>query len=89
MAAGRESLVIVAQSLPKRPEMGLWSQAASRRFEALFSLVIGYFRPFGSSPHLSAVGVWGTRGPEFKSRRPDEKRPCSEGLFSVQVLVGS
>ena len=26
-------------------------------------------------------GVWGTGGPEFESRRPDEKSPWSKGLF--------
>ena len=31
-------------------------------------------------------GETGTRGPEFKSRRSDEKRPSYEGLFSVFVL---
>jgi hypothetical protein len=45
-------------------------------------------RAFACSVWLSACGawrslvsalVWGTRGPEFKSRRPDRGRPCKAG----------
>jgi hypothetical protein len=42
---------------------------------------------------LSHVCIaWGTRGPEFKSRRPDTKTPCSQGVFcrgSDQPVTGA
>ena len=31
--------------------------------------------------------AWGTRGPEFESRRPDWRKPCSGGVFSFLALV--
>jgi hypothetical protein len=37
--------------------------------------------PYGAWRSLVSALVWGTRGPEFKSRRPDQKTPCSEGVF--------
>ncbi len=40
-----------------------------------FGLVtpFGYDQPHGAWRSLVSALVWGTRGPEFKSRRPDEK----------------
>jgi hypothetical protein len=34
-------------------------------------LQIGHFSPLANTRRHTAESVWGTRGPEFKSRRPD------------------
>jgi hypothetical protein len=38
-------------------------------------------KPYGAWRSLVSALVWGTRGPEFKSRRPDEESPANAGLF--------
>ena len=40
-----------------------------------------HFPPLGATRHPCVESVWGTRGPEFKSRRPDEENPLGEGVF--------
>jgi hypothetical protein len=37
-------------------------------------------------PAARALRSLGTRGPEFKSRRPDREKALLEGLFSIRVL---
>jgi hypothetical protein len=38
-------------------------------------------KPYGAWRSLVSALVWGTRGPEFKSRRPDQQKTRSGGFF--------
>jgi hypothetical protein len=40
-------------------------------------------KPYGAWRSLVSALVWGTRGPEFKSRRPDHEQPPAK----VDVLA--
>jgi hypothetical protein len=51
------------------------------------SLHVCHFTPLGNRPRQVAGAVWGTRGPEFKSRRPD-REPANSGLFSSSTIEG-
>src|SRR4051812_48712368 len=44
---------------------------------------VSYPPPHGAWRSLVSALVWGTRGPEFKSRRPDRK-PCKRGAFAFE-----
>jgi hypothetical protein len=60
-----------AQSVPKRPNPGSWTgagRACPRRRESRYR---SHFRPLRRTSRQSNREAWGTRGPEFKSRRPD------------------
>src|SRR6266545_260887 len=48
-----------------------WSEAAMSTTVDAKPLQVRHFRPLADIPRLTAGAVWGTRGPEFKSRRPD------------------
>jgi hypothetical protein len=39
-----------------------------------------------ATPGNPAKIVWGTGGPEFKSRRSDHKTPWKQGLFAIIIL---
>ena len=65
-----------AQSVPKRSETCAWKRATLRVGQVRKSLHVCHFTPLGNRPRQVAGAVWGTRGPEFKSRRPDTKTPC-------------
>jgi hypothetical protein len=60
-----------AQSVPKRSETCAWKRATLRVGQVRKSLHVCHFTPLGNRPRQVAGAVWGTRGPEFKSRRPD------------------
>jgi hypothetical protein len=44
--------------------------------------------PHGAWRSLVSALVWGTRGPEFKSRRPDEKPAGDGGFFVAAFFAG-
>src|SRR5512133_2262736 len=61
--------------MSKRPETRSWSEAGERSAAVQFSLHVSHFPALGDTPRPTSGVVWGTRGPEFKSRRPDERKP--------------
>lgn len=69
-----------AQSVPKRSEMCAWKRATLRVGQVRKSLHVCHFTPLGNRPHQVAGAVWGTTGAEFKSRRPDKKRPADSAF---------
>src|SRR5215211_5882941 len=62
---------------------GSWSSGVGRgegsvppRIRGASAIVAGH----GAWRSLVSARVWGTRGPEFKSRRPDHRKALREGL---------
>jgi hypothetical protein len=52
------------------------------------SLHVSHFTPLPDTRHPSAGTVWGTRGPEFESRRPDSNFLYAGGqLHATEGLV--
>ena len=45
-------------------------------------------RSHGAWRSLVSALVWGTRGPEFESRRPDCTKPCQRGAFRFSSSTG-
>ena len=72
----------VAQSLPKRPEWGAWRKAGAMLQEGAICRHFVHLKPLPATPLPSAGAVWGTRGPEFKSRRPDTRTRWKRRVFS-------
>jgi hypothetical protein len=68
----REHLVIHAST-------GVWASIGRR--------ICRVFPVHGAWRSLVSALVWGTRGPEFKSRRPDQKSPARAGLALSFVLI--
>ena len=75
-----------AQSVPKRSETCAWKRATLRVGQVRKSLHVCHFTPLGNRPRQVAGAVWGTRGPEFKSRRPDGKPAGNGGFFVASVI---
>jgi hypothetical protein len=65
--------VPVAQSLPKRPKHASRRKVAEAMQDAANLLHVGHFPPPRAPRRLTTDLLWGTRGPEFKSRRPDSE----------------
>src|SRR5436309_15161583 len=42
----------------------------------------------GAWRSLVSALVWGTRGPEFESRRPDQENPAQGGVFLLRSIAG-
>jgi len=66
--------------------MHSWSEAAISTVVETKSLHVSQFAPLADKPRLTAGGVWGTRGPKFKSRRPDEGKPRTSAVLRFFVL---
>jgi hypothetical protein len=76
-----------AASLPQRPKTGSWKKAGRLAAPRGFSLLRRPFATLDYTGRTSAEGVWGTRGPEFKSRRPDQKA-AGNWRLSLRYLLG-
>jgi hypothetical protein len=79
---------VLTSPVPKRPRISSWSEAATQSIWIEKPLHVCHLAPLADKPHLTAGGVWGTRGPEFKSRRPDERKPrISRGFLGPALLI--
>jgi hypothetical protein len=74
-----------AQYVPKRLGISSWSEAATPQLGNEKPLHVRHFAPLADRPRQVAGAVWGTRGPEFESRRPDTKRPPLRGPRNAEV----
>jgi hypothetical protein len=73
------------QSMPKRLKTGAWNKAASSAREVTICREIKHSPPHPYTPLLNAGVVWGTRGPEFKSRRPDYEEVAGKANVLAQA----
>jgi hypothetical protein len=67
-----------AQSAPIRQRIDSWRKAVTDCSKASKLLHVGHFAPPRGRRRLTCDLLWGTRGPEFKSRRPDEEKALLE-----------
>jgi hypothetical protein len=65
----------------QRTENGLTEPCGKGRQRRAFTPLPSHFPPRRTVTRQHAESVWGTGGPEFKSRRPDEEKPRSGEAF--------
>jgi len=61
--------------------MGQSGKAAVGNLPTDKALHVAHFAPLADTPRPRSGVFWGTRGPEFKSRRPDHRKTCRRGSF--------
>jgi hypothetical protein len=77
-----------AHSAPTRPKTRPWRKAVPGAGAQTKPLHVEHFPPPGAPRRPTRDLLWGTRDPEFKSRRPDEKVPGVQD-FSVSRAVSA